>query len=64
MLHKVNSISKENFAYLLKALEGPMLFSTSHLAGLATTLAHSLAISMSTKDVSSYFWRVGWLARR
>jgi hypothetical protein len=64
MLHKIKPICKEHFAYLLNALERPMLFSTSHLAGLATTLAHSLAISTSTNDVSSYFWKVEWLVNR
>jgi hypothetical protein len=61
MLHKIKQMFKERIAYLMNALERLILFSTSHLAGLATTLAHPLAISMSTNDASLYFWKVEWL---
>jgi hypothetical protein len=64
MMHTIKPMRKERFAYLLNVLERPMLFSTSHLAGLATTLAYCLAISMSTNDVSLYFWKVEWLVTR
>jgi hypothetical protein len=56
-------MSEERFTYLLDALQRPSSFSTSHLAGLATTLAHSLAISVSTNDGLLYFWKSEWLIR-
>lgn len=61
MLYKIKLECKECYLYVLDSFERSILFSTSHLAGLATTLAHSLAISMSTNYGSLYFWKVEWI---
>lgn len=55
---------EEQFAYLSHAFGRLFLFSSYHLAALATTLARLLAISMSADNGLLYFWTTEWPFRQ